>query len=193
MRIGLFGGSFDPPHAGHLEVSRVALRRLRLHQVWWMVSPWNPLKPHAPSNDLARRVAAARALLTDPRIRVTGIEASLGTRTTAAALDRLLPRLPGIRPVWMMGADNLRNFHRWSNWTSIAARIPIAVFNRPSMAFASISSPAAHALGRARALPRDAGNLAGKPPPAWIFLPSPYIPVSSTGLRAARRRKPLTS
>ncbi len=193
MRVGLFGGSFDPPHDGHLEVSAVALRRLRLHQVWWMVSPRNPLKPHAPSNDLARRVAAARALISDPRIQVTCIEEALGTRTTAAALDRLLPRLAGIRPVWMMGADNLRNFHLWSDWRSIAARIPIAVFNRPSTALAAMSSPAANRFGRARVRPREAGNLAVKPPPAWIFLPSPHIPVSSTDLRAARGLKPTTS
>lgn len=186
MRIGLFGGSFDPPHEGHVEVSRVAVRTLGLHRVWWLVSPQNPLKPHAPSDDLARRIEAARNLARDPCIAVTGIEAALGTRTTASMLDRLLPRLPGVRVVWMMGADNLAGFHRWDAWRSIVARVPIAVFNRPGLTRSALSSPAANAMRRHRLLVRDAASLAEKRPPAWVFLPSPHIPLSSTALRAAR-------
>ncbi len=104
-RIGLFGGSFDPPHEGHVEVSRVALRALHLDQVWWLVSPQNPLKKSAPSDDLHRRIAAARALIRHPSIKVTGVEAALGTRYTAETLRRLLPRLRGVDCVWMMGAE----------------------------------------------------------------------------------------
>ncbi len=183
MRIGLFGGSFDPAHAGHLQVSLVALRALRLDQVWWLVSPQNPLKPNAPSSDLARRVAAARAVARHPRIRVTGIEADLGTTYTAHTLARLLPRLPGVDLVWMMGADNLASFHRWRGWQRIAASVPIAVFNRPGDAIRALASPAAGALSRFRLDVNDAGLLAGTWPPAWVFLPSPHIAISSTALR----------
>ena len=187
MRIGLFGGSFDPPHEGHLQVSLVALRALRLDQVWWLVSPQNPLKRTAPSDDLARRIAAARALARHPAIKVTGVEAALGTRFTAETLRRLIPRLRGVDLVWMMGADNLANFHRWRGWQTIAASIPIAVFNRPGSARAALASPAAHTLWRARHDPSDAAALAGSPPPAWVFLPSPHVPLSSTELRARRK------
>jgi nicotinate-nucleotide adenylyltransferase len=187
MRIGLFGGSFDPAHAGHLQVSLVALRVLRLDRVWWLVSPHNPLKPNAPSQDLFRRIADAEAAAaSDPRIRVTGVEAALGTTYTAETLRRLLPRLPGVHPVWMMGADNLAGFHHWRDWDRIAAAIPIAVFNRPGEALRALSSPAARALARFRLDAADAADLAATPPPAWVFLPSPHIAVSSTAIRDAR-------
>jgi nicotinate-nucleotide adenylyltransferase len=188
MRIGLFGGSFDPPHEGHRRVSLEALKRLGLDQVWWLVSPRNPLKPNAPSEDLARRIATARHIANDPRIKVTGVEASLGTTFTAETLKKLAPRLKGLDLVWMMGADNLASFHRWRDWESIAASLPIAVFNRPGEALKALSSPAANALANAR-VPRDqAMSLAGRPPPAWVFLPSPHISLSSTALRSKRRK-----
>jgi nicotinate-nucleotide adenylyltransferase len=183
MRVGLFGGSFDPPHQGHLQVSMAALRSLRLDQVWWLVSPRNPLKPQAPSSDLGRRVAAARARAAHPRLRVTAIEAALGTRYTAETLRRLAPRLRGVDLVWMMGADNLASFHHWRGWQAIAATVPIAVFNRPGLALSALVSPAAQALRNARLTRHNAASLAGRPPPAWVFLPSPHIPVSSTELR----------
>ena len=187
MRVGLFGGSFDPPHEGHLKVSLVALRALNLDQVWWLVSPRNPLKPQAPSSDLARRIAAARALARHPAIRVTGIEAALGTTYTAETLRHLLPRMRGVAAVWMMGADNLATFHRWRAWQAIAANLPLAVFNRPGLANAALASPAARALWRWRHAPADAPILAETPPPAWVFLPSPHVPISSTELRARRQ------
>ncbi len=184
MRIGLFGGSFDPAHDGHLRVSLEALKRLGLDQVWWLVSPQNPLKPDAPSSDLARRIAAAEAVARHPRIRVTGIEAEFGTTYSAETLACLLPRLTGIAPVWMMGADNLASFHRWRDWQRIAASLPIAVFNRPGEAFRALASPAAKALARFRLDAADALALAATPPPAWVFLPSPHIDISSTALRS---------
>lgn len=186
MRIGLFGGSFDPPHEGHLQVSRVALRALALDQVWWLVSPQNPLKKNAPSDDLAKRIAAARALAGSSRIKVTGIEATLGTNYTAEAIARLKPRLKGVDLVWMMGADNLATFHRWRNWRMIVDTLPIAVFNRPHSALAGLASPAARALSRYRLDPSEAGLLAGTRPPAWVFLPSPHVAISSTELRTRR-------
>ncbi len=163
-----------------------ALKTLRLDQVWWLVSPQNPLKPNAPSSDLARRIAAARAVARHPRIRVTGIEADLGTTYTAETLARLLPRLPGVRLVWMMGADNLAGFHRWRGWQTIAASVPIAVFNRPGDTLRALSGPAARALARFRLVHSDAAGLAATPPPAWVFLPSPHIAISSTALRKQR-------
>ncbi len=184
MRIGLFGGSFDPAHDGHLRVSLEALKRLRLDQVWWLVSPQNPLKPNAPSSDLARRIAAAADMARHPRIRVTGVEAELGTTYSAETLARLLPRMTGTLPVWMMGADNLASFHRWRDWRRIAATLPIAVFNRPGQAFRALASPAAKALAGFRLDAADASALATIPPPAWVFLPSPHIDISSTALRS---------
>jgi nicotinate-nucleotide adenylyltransferase len=188
MRIGLFGGSFDPPHRGHREVSLAALRGLGLDQVWWLVSPQNPLKPNAPSEDLPRRVAAARRLANHPRIKVTAIEATLGTSYTAETLRRLVPRLRGVELVWMMGADNLATFHHWRDWQAIAAAMPLAVFNRPSLAYKALSSPAAKALARARRPARPAGKLLKNQSPAWVFLPAPHIPLSSTELRSLRRQ-----
>ncbi|MBM3561203.1 MAG: nicotinate-nucleotide adenylyltransferase [Alphaproteobacteria bacterium] len=186
MRVGLFGGSFDPPHDGHRAVSLKALKRLGLDQVWWLVSPQNPLKPNAPSADLARRIADARRLANHPWIKVTGIEAILGSNYTADTLRKLQERLPGVRLVWMMGADNLASFNRWRDWQGIAANVPIAVFNRPGLALRALSSPAARALARFRLPEREAGRLAATPPPAWVFLSSPHVPLSSTAVRAKR-------
>jgi nicotinate-nucleotide adenylyltransferase len=186
-RIGLFGGSFDPPHAGHIAVSEVALRAFRLDQVWWLVSPHNPLKPNAPG-DLAARIAAARALIRDHRIKVTGVEAALGSVYTAETLKRLIPRLGGVQAVWMMGADNLASFHRWRDWQAIAASLPMAVFNRPGWALRALSSPAARALQAWRLDRSDAALLAASAPPAWVFLPSPAVTASSTALRTGRSK-----
>ena len=130
MRIGLLGGSFDPPHAGHVHITTWALRAFRLDQVWWLVSPGNPLKADAPAN-MARRIAAAEALLTHPRTRITDLEARVGTRYTAETLEAIGLRYPGVRFVWLMGADNLRSFHRWERWDEIMARVPVGVLARP--------------------------------------------------------------
>ncbi len=189
LRVGLFGGSFDPPHAGHRAVSIEALKRLRLDQVWWLVSPQNPLKPHAPA-DLARRVAAARALAGHPRIKVTGVGAALGPTDTAETLRRLRERLPGVKLVWMMGADNLATFHRWRNWRSIAGMVPMAIFNRPGLALRALASPAARTFAESRIRECDAAYLADMAPPAWVFLSSPHVPLSSTQLRAERESPP---
>jgi nicotinate-nucleotide adenylyltransferase len=188
MRIGLLGGSFDPPHEGHRQVSLVALTTLHLDQVWWLVSPQNPLKPNAPSQELVDRIRVAEAVARHPRIRVTGIEAVLGTTYTAETLRKLLPRLAGAEPVWMMGADNLAGFHRWRDWPAIAAALPLAVFNRPGSALRALASPAATALANRRIPERAAACLAGATPPAWVFLSRPHIAISSTALRMARRQ-----
>jgi nicotinate-nucleotide adenylyltransferase len=130
MRIGLFGGTFDPPHAAHRAACLLAMRRLNLDRVWWLVTPGNPLKDHHRLTPLAQRVAAARALAHHPRIDVTDLEADLGTNYTFQTINYLVQRCPGVQFVWIMGADNLRHFHRWQRWRDIATLVPIAVVDR---------------------------------------------------------------
>ena len=183
MRIGLLGGSFDPPHAGHIHITRWALRAFRLDRVWWLVSPGNPLKPVGPAA-LARRLAAADALIDDRRVVVSDIEARLGTRYTAETLDRLLPRNPGVRFVWLMGADNLATLHRWDRWESIVERVPLGVLARPGAQLRAGLSPAARRYAHARVPQHAAAALASCRPPAWCLVTGPMRDVSSTGLRA---------
>ena len=189
QRIGLLGGSFDPPHAGHLHITEMALRRFRLDRVWWLVSPGNPLKPHGPA-PLSDRIAAARALVHDPRIRVTGIEAQLGTRWTADTIAALRARWPGVRFVWLMGSDNLIQFSRWDRWRGIAAQVPIGVIARPGTRTPARSSRAARILWQARLPEARAPLLAEAPAPAWVMINGPMTALSSSTIRAARNPAP---
>lgn len=184
-RIGLLGGSFDPPHPGHLHITRMALRRFRLDRVWWLVSPGNPLKPHGPA-PLAQRIDAARGLTRDPRIVVTGIEARLGTRWTADTIAALQARFPGVRFVWLMGSDNLIQFSRWDRWRGIAARVPVGVIARPGSRTAARTARAARILGRHRLPEHRAGMLADMDPPAWVLVNVPMSDLSSSAIRLAR-------
>jgi len=182
LRVGLLGGSFDPPHRGHVHISRRALGAFGLDQVWWLVSPGNPLKPDAPAA-MERRMAACRALTRHPRIRVTDLEARLGTVHTADTLTRLRGRYPGVRFVWLMGADNLAGIHRWEDWQDIFGQMPVGVMARPGEQLAAGMSRAAQVFGRHR-LPRAAARLLPLcPPPAWVLLSGPMVEVSSTDLR----------
>lgn len=183
QRIGLLGGSFDPPHAGHVHISLWALKAFRLDRVWWLVSPGNPLKPDAPA-DLARRMAAARSIMVHPRVVVTDLEASLGTRYTAATLAGLRRRCPGVRFVWLMGSDNLRGFHRWDRWDEIMARVPVGVLARPGEQLRAGLSPTARRYARWRLPQAAAGTLARHDPPAWAMVSGPMLDLSSTELRA---------
>jgi nicotinate-nucleotide adenylyltransferase len=184
QRVGVMGGSFDPPHAGHLIVARTALRRLKLDQLWWLVTPGNPLKAHGGLAPLAQRVAACRALAGgDRRMVVTAFEAQLGSAYTAETLAFLRQRLPQVRFVWVMGADNLATFDRWQNWRGIARSMPIAVVDRPGWRFKAMAGPAAQALAVARVPEARAGSLAMRRPPAWMFLTSKLSSLSSSGLR----------
>ena len=185
MRIGLFGGSFDPPHEGHLLVSRVALRRLKLDRLWWLVSPGNPLKGAATRTPFAARLSASKALARDPRIEVTGVEAEIGAHYTVQTLRYLRQRSGGARFVWIMGADNLVNFHRWKNWREIARLVPIAVIDRPGATLKALSSPAAQALASRRVREEEAGGLVRRKPPAIVYLHGPRDASSSTAMRAA--------
>ena len=188
MRIGLFGGSFNPIHAGHILVMEETLRRLQLDALWVLVTPGNPLKNNARLPPLAARVRAARTAITDPRIRVTGFEAAKGFAYTWQTVDFLTSALPGRRFVWIMGADSLADFHRWERWRDIAARIPIAVYVRPGAGRLALASRAAATLDHAQ-LDEGAGPLlATALPPAWIYLRGRQSALSSTAIRAGAAR-----
>ncbi len=182
-RIGLLGGSFDPPHAGHVHISREALKRFQLDEVWWLVSPGNPLKTRGPA-PLGERLALARQIMQHPRVRITDLEARMGTRFTAATLDGLLQRYQGVDFVWLMGADNLAGFHRWDRWREIFETVPIGVLARPGDRISARMSPAARQFRSAKLRSREAGILAGCEAPAWCFVNVPMMPISSTALRA---------
>ncbi len=183
MRIGLFGGSFDPPHEGHALASRLALARLRLDRLWWLVSPGNPLKDTRGLAALSERIDAARRLARDPRIAVTGLEAEIGARYTADTLRYLRARCPGVRFVWIMGADNLLQFHRWRDWEEIMRAVPVAVIDRPGSTLKAAGARAAQRFPHARRNEADAATLAGARPPAYVFLHGPRSLRSSTELR----------
>jgi nicotinate-nucleotide adenylyltransferase len=188
LRIGLFGGTFDPPHQAHRAACLIALARLKLDRVWWLVTPGNPLKDTRGLSPLADRICAARALAHHPRIDVTGLEAAIRTRYTYDTLRYLVAHCPQIKFVWIMGADNLRGFHRWQNWRAIAAMVPIAVVDRLGPSLYATAGPAGQALARSRIPESAAATLADRRPPAWVYLHGLKSPLSSTALRAARRR-----
>ena len=183
MRIGLLGGSFNPPHLAHRTISLFAIKRLKLDRVWWLVSPGNPLKQHGGLRDLQARAEAARLVAGDPRIDVSCLESVIGTRYTFDTVSYLRRRASGLHFVWIMGADNLAQFHRWQNWRRLASEVPIAVIDRPPQSFRALAAPAAQALARYRLPENQAGRLADQPAPAWVFLTGMKSSLSSTGLR----------
>ncbi len=181
--IGLLGGSFDPAHRGHVHITKAALHRFGLDRVWWLVSPGNPLKQRGPA-PLQDRLQAARAMMQHPRVTVTGIEESLGTRYTAQTIAALRARYPGVRFVWLMGADNLAQFHLWQDWESIMAQVPVGVLARPGERISARMSKTAQ-IYRARRLPGRASQLlADAEPPKWCFVNLPMNAASSSAIRA---------
>jgi nicotinate-nucleotide adenylyltransferase len=188
MRVGLYGGSFDPAHEGHAHVARTALSRLGLDMVIWLVSPQNPLKTARHPADMSARMAGAAKLAKGPRMRVSDLERQLGARYTLETLQVLKARYRGVHWVWIMGADNLAGFHHWRGWADIFRIVPIAVVSRPGAWPRAAFSPAARRFVGARLSSRAAKRLALAKPPAWVFLRAPLKPVSSTALRARARR-----
>lgn len=187
MQVGLFGGSFNPPHAGHALVAEIALRRLQLDQLWWMVTPGNPLKSGRELLPLAERIRLSETIAEDPRIKVTAFEAARRVGYTADTLALVKARSPGVDFVWIMGADNLRQFHRWQRWQRIATTFPIAVIDRPGATLSFLSSVLAKTFDYARVDETDARLLAGMRAPAWTFIHGPRSSLSSTAIRRAAR------
>jgi len=186
--IGLLGGSFNPAHDAHVEVSETAIKRLGLARVWWLVTPGNPLKAGSTSAPLDARIAAARKLVGSRPITVTGFERSLSDPYTISTLMLLRRRRPQARFVWLMGADCLAEFHRWRQWREIMALMPIAVVDRPGWRLKALSSIAAEAYAHYRLPEHEAAQLASLRPPAWVFLTAPLSELSSTAIRAGKVR-----
>ncbi|WGW04094.1 nicotinate-nucleotide adenylyltransferase [Tropicibacter oceani] len=184
MRVGLLGGSFDPPHAGHLHLSKEALKRFGLDRVLWLVSPGNPLKADAPAR-LEKRLAAARALVDHPAILVSDFETRAGTRHTARTISAMQAHWPGVRFVWLMGADNLAQFHRWQDWQDIMRRVPVGVLARPEARLAARGSVAAQVFSHHRLSGRAARLLGRADAPRWCFINIPMMPHSSSAIRAS--------
>lgn len=182
-RIGLFGGSFNPPHEGHLNVCDLAIKRLKLDQIWWIVTPGNPLKDTSQLPDLVHRLQLCNEIIVHPRIKVTAFEAAFKIRHTADTVRLVKKIRPRHKFVWLMGADNLAGFHHWQDWREIAAMLPIAVIDRPGSTLSYRSARAALALSRYRVDEEDAGLLAGMKPPVWTFVHGPRSSLSSTALR----------
>ena len=181
--IGLLGGSFDPAHQGHVHITRAALKRFGLDRVWWLVSPGNPLKAKGPAA-LERRVAHARSVMQHPKVEVTQIEAFLGTRYTAQTLRQMRAKYNGVRFVWLMGADNLAQFHLWRDWRWIMESVPVGVLARPGDRMSARMSPAARLFAPYRIRGAQSHQLAMATAPAWCFVNVPMVDLSSTAIRA---------
>jgi nicotinate-nucleotide adenylyltransferase len=187
MRIGLYGGTFNPAHAGHRHVSLLALKRLKLDRIWWVVTPGNPLKERGGLAPACERAEAARRIAHHPCIDITCFEEEIGAHYTVETLTYVAARCPTVHFVWIMGADSLGSFHRWLGWRRIAGLMPFAVIDRPGWTLRAVQSRAAIALAPYRIDESDAALLADLPPPAWTFLHGPRSPLSSTELRKAAR------
>ena len=180
--VGLLGGSFDPAHEGHAHITKAALTRFGLDRVWWLVSPANPLKTRGPA-PILDRVARAQAVMQHPRVTVTDIEARLGTRYTAQTIAALQDYYPGVRFVWLMGADNLAQFHRWQDWREIMARVPVGVLARPGDRISARMSRAARIFRADRLIGRASVLLGQADAPKWAFANLPMSQLSSTAIR----------
>ena len=185
QKIGLLGGSFNPPHAGHREISIAALKRLELDAVWWLVTPGNPLKDPEQYAPYETRLSVARAIASHERIVVSNFEARRNLQYTVDTLDALVNDFPAMRFVWLMGADSLVTFHRWKDWRRIASLVPIAVFNRPGYADEALESEAGQALSAFRFDDAEVEKLVDAEPPAWAFFEETQNPISSTSIRQA--------
>ncbi|MEO0400080.1 MAG: nicotinate (nicotinamide) nucleotide adenylyltransferase [Pseudomonadota bacterium] len=184
--VGLLGGSFNPAHAGHLEISHAALKHLSLSAVWWLVSPGNPLKDPALYAPYQERFEGAARIVDDPRIIISDFENDHGLQYTSDTIAALQDAHPTIKFIWLMGADSLQSFHLWKNWRGIADRVAIAVFNRPGAENAPIEAPAVKELSPHKVEFTDTAAMLERTPPVWTFIPLTNNSISSTELRAAR-------
>ncbi len=187
MKVGLYGGSFNPAHDGHAHVAETARRKLGLDRVIWLVSPQNPLKSRHETADLEERVAGAKALAHGYAMVVAAVETHLGSNYTIDTIRGLKARFPGVKFVWIMGADSLASFHRWRGWTQIMHEVPVAVISRPWISLKSRFSPAAIRFARFRRSPQSGPRLAYAKTPAWTFLFGRFNFQSSSALRARRK------
>jgi nicotinate-nucleotide adenylyltransferase len=187
MTIGLFGGSFNPPHDGHRLVAETALKRLGLDQLWWMVTPGNPLKSAGDLSPLAERIALSEKMSPGPRVKVTAFEAAYKVRFSADTVTLIKAHHRGIRFIWVMGADNLKNFHHWQRWRQIADMLPIAIIDRPGSTLSYVSSKMALAYDYARVDEDDAGSLARLKAPAWTLIHGPRSTLSSSAIRLVNK------
>jgi nicotinate-nucleotide adenylyltransferase len=187
-RVGLLGGSFNPAHGGHRHISLEALKRLNLDQIWWLVSPHNPLKPVEGMAPAAQRMATARKEARDPRIKVLDLEARLGTRYTIDTIGALRRLYPRTRFVWLMGADNLGQIRRWRGWREIFRLVPVAVLDRPTYSLRALNELPAQFFRRRRVASAAARGLGDFAPPAWTFLPIRRDPRSASAVRAQTKQ-----
>lgn len=178
----MLGGSFNPAHAGHRHVANLARKRLRLDQIWLLVSPGNPLKPSRGMAPFAERVRGARRISDGRRTLATGIEAALGTRFTIDTLRQLMRRFPRVRFVWLMGADILIQMPQWRRWTEMLHRIAFVVLPRPGYTRRALAGVAARRMRHARRPEHAAPTLPGNVP-AWVLLTAPLKAVSATAIR----------
>lgn len=192
QKIGLLGGSFNPAHAGHLYISETALRILNLDQVWWLVSPQNPLKSSEGMGSAEDRISSAKAVIHNPRIKISTFEFELGQTYTAKTISALKRSYPDHQFVWLMGADNLIQIPRWHQWQSIFETVPIAVFDRPGYTFKALNGKAARIYSESRWFPsghnRPISDFSGATAPAWTFISHTKHKLSSTEIRNIRDR-----
>jgi nicotinate-nucleotide adenylyltransferase len=189
QRIGLFGGSFNPAHRGHVAVALYALKKLKLDWIWWLVAPQNPLKDRGDYADYEERLNQVRLVARHPRFIVSDLEREFGTTTTASLLRKLAPAMAKGHFVWIMGADSFADLHRWNDWISIAETVPLAFLARPGYSIRALNSPAALRYGAYRLPNADAALLPETPPPAWVFVPMPLRGESSTAIRKGSRKR----
>ncbi len=188
-KVGLLGGSFNPPHGGHLEISLHAIERLKLDVVWWLVTPGNPLKDKSIYAPYEERLAHARVVAEGAPIVISDFEHQHGLQYTYQTIEALQQNYPDHDFVWMMGADSLASLHHWKNWRTLAETIPMAIFNRPSQSNQALKSQASLELAHCRLDEAAADALCGSKPPAWIFFPQTKNPLSSTALRKAAQKR----
>jgi nicotinate-nucleotide adenylyltransferase len=183
QRIGLFGGSFNPAHAGHRMVALYALKRLQLDWVWWLVSPQNPLKDAKETGEYSARLIYAKQIANHPRFVVTDIEKQIHSRTTSQTLAAMQMALRQAHFVWIMGADSFRDLDRWKRWSHIAETVPLGILARPGYSIRALGSQAANRYSKNRVRNEQAGLLAKRRAPAWVFVSMPLRKESSTAIR----------